>query len=45
MNSAQAERNLQQGDIDLATCDAKRQLAIDAWPQPVETPNSPLQPR
>lgn len=45
MNSAQAERNLQQGDVDLAECEAKRRLAIEAWPQSVETLQNAATPR
>jgi hypothetical protein len=33
MSKAQAERGLAQGDIDLAECEAKRRLAVEAWPQ------------
>ena len=33
MNSADAERALRERDGDLARCDAKRALAIDAWPK------------
>ncbi|MBB5696994.1 hypothetical protein FHR19_000319 [Sphingomonas yantingensis] len=31
--SAQAEAAIRQGRIDLAACDARRQLAVDAWPK------------
>lgn len=33
MTKAQAERNLGQGDIDLADCDGKRKALYDAWPR------------
>jgi hypothetical protein len=33
MTSADAEAALRTGDVDLAECDAKRQLLIDAWPK------------
>lgn len=41
MSKAQAERNLGQGDVDLASCEAKRKLAVESWPQPVENPPQP----
>jgi hypothetical protein len=33
MTKAQAEQNLGQGDIDLADCEGKRKMLIDAWPK------------
>lgn len=33
MSKAQAERNLGQGDVDLADCEAKRRMLYDAWPK------------
>lgn len=33
MTSAQTERNLGMGDVDLAACEAKRKLAVDSWPK------------
>ncbi len=39
MSRAQVERNLGVADTDLAKCEAKRALAIDAWPKaPVVPP-------
>jgi hypothetical protein len=45
MSKAQTERNISLGDVALAECDAKRQLGVDAWPQPVANPQSAAQPR
>jgi hypothetical protein len=39
MSSAQVERNLGQGDVDLAFCEAKRKLLLDSWPE--EAPANP----
>lgn len=33
LSSADAERAIRQGDIDLARCDGLRQLAVEAWPR------------
>jgi hypothetical protein len=33
MSSANSEAGIRQGDLDLAECDAKRQLLIDSWPK------------
>jgi hypothetical protein len=33
MTSADTEGAIRQGDVDLAECDAKRQLLVDAWPK------------